>query len=194
MAAGSPMTRWRVSIGRGPARHPGMTRRYLGLGAMLLGVVIPVLGAAAGQSALAADPLSTALTGRWEGSGTILGQASLVELEWMPVLDKRFARLTWVSHIGPAPNARRFEGHAYYEVIAGGYRATWFDSSGMVRPIAAVRDGQAVVARWGTPEIEQGETTYRLTSPTQLEVVDRVLGKDGTWREFGRSTLRRLHQ
>ena len=68
----------------------------------------------------------------------------------------------------------------------------------MVRPITAVIDGppgafpSALVAAWGTPETEQGETTYRRLSPDQLEVVDRVLGKDGTWREFGRSTLRRV--
>jgi hypothetical protein len=144
------------------------------------------------------DPMLTFMTGRWEGTGTILGQPARVELEWTPVLGDRFARLTWVSHIGAAPNSQRFEGHAYYQRMAPPYRATWFDSSGMVRPITAAIEGppggypSALVAAWGTPETEQGETTYRRVSPDDLEVVDRVLGKNGAWREFGRSTLRRV--
>ena len=62
----------------------------------------------------------------------------------------------------------------------------------MVRPITAELDGEAVVASWGTSETELGETTYRRLAPNRLEVVDRVLGKNGTWREFGRCTLTRL--
>ena len=139
-----------------------------------------------------ADPLAF-LAGRWEGTGTILGQPARAELEWTAVLGGRFSRLTWVSHIGAAPKTQRFEGHAYYQAMAtAGYRATWFDSSGMVRPITAELDGEAMVASWGTRETELGETTYRRLAPDRLEVVDRVLGKSGTWREFGRCTLSRL--
>lgn len=145
------------------------------------------------------DPMLTFMTGRWAGTGTILGQPARVELEWTGVLDGRFARLTWVSHIGTAPKTQRFEGHAYYRRSPlPPYRATWFDSSGMVRPITAAFDrpsenaSPALVAHWGTPETEQGETTYRRVSDQELEVVDRVLGKNGEWREFGRSTLGRV--
>jgi len=137
------------------------------------------------------DPIVDFMTGRWEGTGTILGQPARAKLDWTPVLGGRFARLTWLSHIGVAPKVQRFEGHAYYQRAAVG-RAMWFDSSGMVRPIAAAIAGDALVATWGTPETEQGETTYRRVSANELEVVDRVLGKNGEWREFGRSTLRRL--
>jgi hypothetical protein len=145
------------------------------------------------------DPLLTFMTGRWAGTGTILGQPARVELEWTPVLGDRFARLTWVSHIGAAPKTQRFEGHAYYQrTPVPPYRATWFDSSGMARPITAAFNRSlgtttpALVASWGTPETEQGETTYRRVSAEELEVVDRVRGKNGEWREFGRSTLRRV--
>lgn len=135
------------------------------------------------------------LEGRWEGTGTILGQPSRVQMEWTPALDARFVRLTFVSHIGPEPKARRFEGHAYYQPAGEGrYRATWFDSSGLVRPIAATSTSGTLVAAWGTAETEVGETTYRLTSADWMEVVDRVKSKDGTWREFGRSTLSRTLQ
>lgn len=132
------------------------------------------------------------LSGAWTGTGTILGQASTVEMQWTPVLDGRFVRLTFASHIGPPPTTRHFEGHAYYEVRPDGrLRATWFDSSGLTRPIDASVDASSLVAAWGTPETEVGETTYRVVSDGALEVVDRVRGKDGTWRTFGRSTLSR---
>lgn len=132
-------------------------------------------------------------TGRWTGEGIILGQPSTVEMEWAPVLDGTFAKLTWVSRIGPAPKTRRFEGHAYYRAGADGrVRATWFDSSGQVRPIEATAEATALVAAWGTPETEVGETTYRLAGADRVEVVDRVRAKDGSWREFGRSQLTRV--
>ena len=152
----------------------------------------------------APDPLHDLFAGRWHGEGTILGQPARVELSVERVLDGRFTRLHWVSHIGPPPKTQRFEGHAYYSRLspAGQYTATWFDSTGAVRPIRAGPDGNtvviggsgrgAVIAHWGTPDTEQGETTYRRVSPDVIEVVDRVLGKNGTWREFGRSSLRRL--
>ena len=151
---------------------------------------VPLLAQAAAVPASLG--LVTQLQGRWEGTGMILGQASRVQMEWARVLDGRFMRLTFVSHIGPAPKTQRFEGHAYYQPgSAGRFRATWFDSGGLVRPIVATATASALVAAWGTADTEVGETTYRLTAPDRMEVVDRVRGKDGAWREFGRSTLSR---
>ncbi|MEZ5293528.1 MAG: hypothetical protein R2745_20765 [Vicinamibacterales bacterium] len=134
------------------------------------------------------------LQGHWLGAGTILGQPAEVEMRWAPVLDGAFARLTWVSRIGPASTARRFEGHAYYGLRSPGTgRAVWVDSSGLTRPIVATvaRTGDALVASWGTADTERGETTYHLESPDTVVVVDRVLRPDGTWREFGRTRLAR---
>jgi hypothetical protein len=150
------------------------------------------------------DPIHDLFAGRWQGDGTILGQPARAELTVERVLDGRFTRLLWVSHLGLPPRTQRFEGHAYYARPSadGHYSATWFDSSGAVRPIRAGPDGStvvigsngrgAVVAHWGTPETEQGETTYRRVEPDALEVVDRVLGKNGEWREFGRTRLTRV--
>ena len=161
--------------------------RAVTLIALLLVPPHPVVG----QSVGAPDPQLTALTGHWEGIGTILGQPSRVSLEWAPVLDGRFHRLTFESHIGPEPRTRHFQGHAYYRATPQGYHATWFDSSGLVRPIESTRQADAIVSVWGTAETEVGETTYRLVTADTLEVVDRVGAKDGTWREFGRVTLTR---
>ncbi len=114
-------------------------------------------------------------------------------MEWTPVLGDRFVKLTVESHIGAPPRTRRFEGHAYYRVSGEAKLvATWFDSAGQIRPIEAVRGADAIVSTWGTPETEVGETTYQLLADDRVELVDRVRGKDGTWREFGKSTLTRV--
>jgi hypothetical protein len=143
--------------------------------------------------AAASDPLLARLVGVWTGTGTVLGQPARVHMEWAPTLDGSFVRLMFVNDIGPADKARKFEGHAYYRLAEDGtsYRGTWMDNSGAIRPIEARRDGDALVARWGTPQTEEGETTYRFESSTHLEVVDRVKSRDGSWREFGRVALKR---
>jgi hypothetical protein len=116
----------------------------------------------------------------------VLGQASEVRLTWEWTLDGQFLRLSFTNQMGP----RRFEGHAYYRAVGNGrYRGAWFDSSGMIRPIDASRDGDALVATWGTPETEVGETIYRLEADGSMAIIDRVRGKDGQWREFGRTRL-----
>ena len=165
--------------------------RHLAAAALLLSTFAPPQPPAAPDRA-ASTALLVGLTGAWTGTGTILGQASNVEMQWTPVLGGRFVRLTFASHIGPLPKTQHFEGHAYYEVRPDGrVRATWFDSSGQTRPIEATANPTTLVSAWGTPETEVGETTYRLVSQHEMAVVDRVRQKDGTWREFGRSTLSR---
>jgi lipocalin len=64
-----------------------------------------------------------------------------------------------------------FEGHAYYQSTGAGKYA---------------------VAFWGSPEQEEGKSTYRILESGQLEVVDSVRQKDGTWKEFGRFLVRRV--
>jgi hypothetical protein len=139
-----------------------------------------------------ADPLLTRLAGQWTGAGTVLQQPASIRLTWSWELGGQFLRLTFRNEMGSAPKMNVFEGHAYYRALGDGrYRGMWFDNSGQLRPIEARREEDALVARWGTPDTEEGETTYRLLSDSEMEVVDRVKSKDGTWREFGRSRLRR---
>jgi hypothetical protein len=134
------------------------------------------------------DPMLARLEGRWQGSGTVLEMPAAVTLTWEWTLDRQFLRLTFSNQMGP----RRFEGHAYYRALGKGqYRGTWFDNAGMIRPIEAKQVDDAIVANWGTAETERGETTYRLLPGGELEIVDRVLSKDGTWRPFGRVTATR---
>ena len=135
-----------------------------------------------------ADPLLSRFAGAWSGTGTVLNQPSKISLTWSWELNGQFLRLTFRNQMPK----QTFEGHAYYRPEGDGrYRGMWFDNSGMFRPLDARRDGDALIAKWGTAETEEGETTYRLTSDAQMEIVDRVKSKDGTWREFGRSLVTR---
>ena len=140
-----------------------------------------------------ADSLLSRLAGQWTGTGTVLNQPSKIQMVWTWELGGRFIRLTFRNQMGTVPKVNVFEGHAYYRPVADGqYRGMWFDNSGMFRPLDARRDGDALVSKWGTPDTEEGETTYRLREDGTMEVIDRVKGKDGTWREFGRATYSRL--
>jgi hypothetical protein len=157
---------------------------------MSMTLLVALVLAAALQSS--ADPLLTRFEGAWAGSGTVLNQPAKISLTWTWELSRQFLRLTFRNEMGAAPKITVFEGHAYYRAVAGGqYRGMWFDSSGMFRPLDAKRDGDALVSTWGTPETEEGETTYHLLSDSEMEIVDRVKSKDGTWREFGRTRVRK---
>jgi hypothetical protein len=138
----------------------------------------------------APDSLLTRLAGQWSGTGTVLNQPAKIEMAWTWELGGRFLKLSFRNEMGTAPKLSVFEGHAYYRpTTEGQYRGMWFDNSGMFRPLDARRDGDALVSKWGTPDTEEGETTYRLLPNGSMEVIDRVKGKDGTWRTFGQSGL-----
>ena len=129
----------------------------------------------------ASDPLLSRLAGQWSGTGTVLNQPSKIEMTWSWELGGQFLRLTFRNEMPKSV----FEGHAYYRASGDGrYRGMWFDNSGMFRPLDARRDGDALVSKWGTPDTEEGETTYRLLP--RMEIVDRVK-MDGSWRSRDRS-------
>ena len=139
------------------------------------------------------DPLLGRLAGQWAGTGTVLNQPSTIQMSWSWELGGRFMRLTFRNEMGTAPKIAVFEGHAYYRPAGDGqYRGMWFDNAGMFRPLDAKRDGDALVSKWGTPDTEEGETTYRLRPDGTMEVLDRVKGKNGAWREFGRAVYTRV--
>ena len=132
------------------------------------------------------DALLSRFAGNWAGSGTVLNQPARVSVSWTWQLDGQFIRVTFKNELPKST----FEGHAYYRPVGGDrYRGMWFDNSGMFRPIDALRDGDALISKWGTPQTEEGVTTYRLMSDTRMDIIDRVKSKDGTWREFGRTSV-----
>ncbi len=134
------------------------------------------------------------LDGSWQGDGKAFGMAANLQIKWEWVLNKKFLRLTLRNEMSTASGQKQtFEGQAYYQAAAGDkYEAHWFDSRGVTFPIKAHVEGDALVAMWGSPDKEEGKSTYRLIDDSTLEVVDTVKQKDGTWREFGRATLKRV--
>ena len=127
------------------------------------------------------------LTGGWIGAGTILKREAHVELTVAPALGGRFVRLTWVN-TGGRDGRELFEGMAIYEERPDGSAAgTWWDSQGGRHAVTASAAGTALTALWG----DRGRTVYTLLEKGELEVVDSVKAADGSWSEFGRTTLRR---
>lgn len=139
------------------------------------------------------DKFLNSLAGEWHGEGKAFGGAALMQIKWEWVLNNKFLRLSMRNEIS-APNGAKqfFEGQAYYrEAGVDKYMAHWFDSRGTTFPIRAQLDGNTLVAWWGSPETEEGKSTYQLIDNSTMEVVDSVKQKDGTFREFGRVTLKR---
>jgi hypothetical protein len=143
------------------------------------------------------DALLARFAGNWSGSGTVLNQPAKISMSWALDLDGQFMRLSFRNEMPK----NTFEGHAYYRpagspstALGAGdrYRGMWFDNSGMFRPLEAHREGDSLVSKWGTPQTEEGETTYRLMSDTRMDIIDRVKSKDGTWREFGRTSVEKV--
>lgn len=138
------------------------------------------------------DPFLSRFEGTWRGEGQAFGMASRMEITWEWVLIENFLRLTLENNMTRQNRTTVFQGRAYYKAIGGDkFEAQWFDSRGETFPIKAHRDGDSLVALWGSPDKEEGKSIYRLIDAATLEVIDSVKQKDGTWREFGRVTLKR---
>lgn len=132
------------------------------------------------------------LEGTWQGEGKAFGMAAKMELKWEWVLQKKFLRLTIKNEMNRNGQPQLFEGQAYYQAMGTDtFEAHWFDSRGVKFPIKAQLEADALVANWGSPDKEEGKSVYRLIDANTLEVVDSVKQKDGTYREFGRVTLKR---
>lgn len=139
-------------------------------------------------------PFLNRYQGSWQGEGKAFGMPARLQLRWELVLGDKFLRLSLKNTMRRANGETQvFEGHAYYQMVSENqYEAKWFDSRGVAFPIKAEAVGEALNASWGTPEQEQGRSTYRLLEPGKMEVVDAVRQKDGTWMEFGKFVLTRV--
>jgi hypothetical protein len=145
----------------------------------------------AADSAAAAEFLGR-LAGGWQGTGEVRGMAADMRMEWEPVLDGRFHRLSMENRMtGGDGQSWHFKALAFYKVGEDGTIAgTWLDTRGITLPLTGHVEGDAMTIDWGTPDIERGRSTYRLTAEA-LEVTDEAYGKDGGLVVFGRTKLAR---
>ena len=138
------------------------------------------------------NPFLSRLEGNWQGEGKAFGMTAKLHIKWEWVLNKKFLRLTIKNEMTRTSGPQMFEGQAYYHAIAADkFEAQWFDSRGVTFPIKGHLEGDSLIAMWGSPDKEEGKSIYRLVDDSTLEVVDLVKQKDGTFREFGRTTLKR---
>lgn len=140
-----------------------------------------------------AEPFLNRFQGSWQGDGKAFGMTARLHLKWEWVLGDKFLRLNLKNTMSVTEGKTQvFEGHAYYKATGENkYDGKWFDSRGVSFPIKAEAVGDALIGLWGSPEQEQGRSTYRITEPGKMEVVDSVRQKDGTWKEFGRWVVTR---
>ena len=130
----------------------------------------------------------TALSGRWEGSGTFQGQPATGRIHWEGVLGGKFKRLGIALSLD---STVIFEGHAYYDLRPGEpIRGSWFDSQGSSYPIRATMEGDSLVAFWGMdPSAPTGRSVYHLTGEKLL--VTDYRARDREWRPFARLEYRK---
>ena len=157
---------------------------------------VAVLGAMLAMPAFAEETPAEAFLGRlagaWQGTGEVRQMAADMRMRWEAVLDGGFHRLSMENRMtGQDGQSWHFKAEAYYRVLKDGTIAgTWFDSRGISLPLGGRVEGDAMTIDWGTPDIERGRSTYRLTADA-LEVTDEVYTNGGTLAVFGRTRLTR---
>lgn len=145
--------------------------------------------------AKAQDNVFAKLSGNWKGTGVVSGMESEIMMRWESVLAGKFYRLSFKNNMKGKNGNVVFEGTAFYKFKTDAEtEGSWFDSFGFIRPIKASLETHKVTANWGNKETEEGKTVYHLLETDKLEVIDSVKSKDGSWREFGRSTFIRIKE
>jgi hypothetical protein len=133
------------------------------------------------------------LEGSWYCKGKAFRMNADINMVWESVLQGKFTRISYRMDMQAADGKIQvFEGTALYQPTPDkNYRATWFDSGGEMHPITATADGVALTSIWGTPDTKLGKTIYSFKDNDNVEVIDYIQSKDGSWREFNRNTLSR---
>ncbi len=152
------------------------------------------LGLLAACAAVRAGDAWEAMYGRWSGGGEVRGMPAQVELEFRPALDGRGRHLRFVNRMAmPGAKTWTFRAEALYLCDGdGACRGHWYDNRGMVLPLAATAGGGRLLVEWGDASTERGRTAYRLRDDGVLEITDEVLGRDGAWKAFGRTSAARI--
>jgi hypothetical protein len=142
-----------------------------------------------------ADELVDRLLGNWSGKGNVRGMASEATLSFARPLGERFIKLEFRNSMyGETGAVFNFHGDAYYATADGpggsALSGWWFDSRGYQMPVSASIENSALISKWGSADVEQGRTQYRLDGE-ELVVTDEVL-IDGQYKVFGLIRYQRL--
>ncbi|NAS31888.1 hypothetical protein GTQ40_12950 [Flavobacteriaceae bacterium R38] len=130
---------------------------------------------ASGQSVL--EKLSNT---KWEGKGMLMNTDASFKMHWKSTLDDAFVQLTFQNK-RMLKNGKEiiFKANAYYKVVNDSViKGTWFDSRGITFPLKGTTNATQMTIIWGTPETEQGKTSYEFIQNGQLKVKDYILRED----------------
>jgi hypothetical protein len=156
----------------------------------------PALASSLDSAQAALPPVLQSLLGEWRGSGTVTGRASEISMSWSRQVGAAFVQLRFRNQMaaGGSRPAEVFEAHGYYRAASAAAPdgdGTWIDSRGFILPVVMALEPDALTSDWGSASTERGRTVYRLTPAGTMDVIDSVRLPDGSYREFGRSELRR---
>src|SRR5262245_45728536 len=112
----------------------------------------------------------TRLQGNWQGEGTVFGRPATLQIKWESILNDKFMKLSLRQEMEARNSSRQiFEGHAYYQPKGmDKYAAQWFDSRGVTFPINSYVEGDTLTSLWGSPNTEEGKSTYQLIDDSTL--------------------------
>lgn len=112
----------------------------------------------------------------WSGTGTLMGSETTSNMRWQWRLDNSFINLEFQNKRKLANGDDVvFKATAYYkhtrDSTVEGY---WFDSRGISFPLKGSISDNTLIINWGSPETEQGMTTYKLTEDSRIHVIDYI--------------------
>ena len=133
------------------------------------------------------------LYGRWVGTGEVNGMASEVVLQFTAAAGGRGRQLRFENVMTGKDGAKvHFRADAMYlcDEADRTCRGHWYDSRGVILPLTVATHADRIVVDWGDATTERGRTVYLVTPDRRLEVTDEVVGTDGRWKVFGRTSSR----
>lgn len=127
---------------------------------------------------------------QWIGSGELMGSTASFQMDWEPILDGKFYKLSFQNQ-REASKAFVFKAMGIYRPEDdGSFTGTWFDSRGYSFPLKGNFTENELTVHWGNPETEEGKTSYSIKEDGTITVKDDVL-KDGKLVPFGNAVYRR---
>lgn len=136
-------------------------------------------------------PVFRQLAGAWEGEGALMGRDAVFRMSWS--VEHGLAVLRFENAFASPDGPRTvLASAAVYRTATTTPEAIWFDTRGVQITIRWEAADDALIAHWTAPT-EEGRTTYRVTAPDRVEVLDEVRGAEG-WRVFAQATYGRVEQ
>lgn len=127
---------------------------------------------------------------KWIGSGKLLGSTASFQMDWEPILDGKFYKLSFQNQREESKEFIFKSMGVYQPKNDGTFTGTWFDSRGYSFPLEGHFTENELTVHWGNPETEEGKTIYSIGKDSMISVIDYVL-KEGKLVPFGNAIYNR---